>query len=253
MEESPLITRFLAGRLRLPHLLCVVSVCVLICGCGDDIAGPTRDADADGVADALDRCAGQAETRNKVFDLDGCPDDVADLYVPVRADIEAYWASSFPALYGRSYSPISRIQFFTGVTDSPCGEGETAFYCPIDAAVYLDTDFMSSQITTIGDFAGATVIAHEVAHHIQNLRGTLSPPHAIQAELQADCLAGAWGANVSARGLLGPGDSQEAARVLFEARDPAGLPWFAPEAHGTAAQRYEAFSKGFRSGPRSCD
>ena len=239
--------------MRLSHLLCVASLCILACGCGDDVAGPTRDADADGVADALDRCADQAETRNKVLDFDGCPDDVADLYVPVRTDIEAYWASSFPALYGRPYSPISRMQLFTGTTDSPCGEGEGPFYCPLDGAVYLETGFMTRQITTIGDFAGATVIAHEVAHHIQNQRGLLDSAISIHAELQADCLAGAWGASVSARGLLGPGDFREAARLMFEVGDPLGLPWFAPDAHGTAAQRYEALSKGFRSGPRSCD
>ena len=241
---------------RLSHLIYVVSVCVLISGCGDDIAGPTRDADADGVADALDRCADQAETRNKVFDLDGCPDDVADLYVPLRADIEAFWASSFSGLYGRSYSPISRMQLFTGITSSACGPIEGAIgaaYCSLDEAVYLETDFMAHEITTVGDFAGATVIAHEVAHHVQDLRGLLYSTASIYVELQADCLAGAWGANVSARGLLGPGDFLEAARLMFDVRDPAGTPWFAPDAHGTAAQRYEAFSKGFRSGPRSCD
>jgi len=241
-------------RLRLPHLLCVVSVCVIACGCGDNtVAAPTRDADFDGVADAFDRCADQAETKNKVFDLDGCPDDVADLYAPVRTDIEAYWTTSFPALYGRPYSPIGRMQLFTDITDSPCGEGEGPFYCSLDAGVYLETGFMTRQITTIGAFAGAIVIAHEIAHHTQNLRGVFNPAFDIQAELQADCLAGAWGATVSARGLLGPGDFQEAARLMFEIRDPFGLPWFAPDAHGTAAQRYEAFSKGFRSGPRGCD
>ena len=115
----------------------------------------------------------------------------------------------------------------------------------------------------VGKYAGADfvalndcapiVIAHEIAHHTQNLRGVFNAVFDIQAELQADCLAGAWGATVSARGLLGPGDFQEAARLMFEIRDPFGLPWFAPDAHGTAAQRYEAFSKGFRSGPRGCD
>ena len=235
------------------QLLCVVCVCVLVSGCGDAGVVPTQDADFDGVADALDRCPGQEETRNKVFDLDGCPDDVADLYAPVRTDVEAYWASSFPALYGRPYSPVSRMQLFTGTTDSACGTWTGPFYCSLDEAVYLETGFMTRQITTIGDFAGAFVIAHEVGHHIQHLRGIFNSTYSITAELQADCLAGAWGANVRARGLLAPGDFLEAARLMFEIGDPLGVPWFDPGAHGTPAQRHQAFSKGFRSGPGICE
>jgi hypothetical protein len=235
------------------HLLCVWCVCVAVSGCSGSDVAPTKDADFDGVADALDRCPGQEETRNKVFDLDGCPDDVADLYGPVRTDIEAYWASSFPTLYGRAYSPISRMQLFAEETDSACGLGGGPFYCSVDQAVYLETGFMTRQITTIGDFAGAFVIAHEVAHHIQYLRGVFNPTYSITAELQADCLAGAWGANVSARGLLGPGDFLEAARLMLDIGDPLGVPWFDPDAHGTPAQRHQAFTKGFRSGPGICE
>jgi predicted metalloprotease len=234
-------------------LLCVLCVCMLVSGCSGSDVAPTKDADFDGVADALDRCPGQEETRNKVFDFDGCPDDVADLYVPVRTDIEAYWTSAFPALYGRAYSPISRMQLFAGETDSVCAPARGPLYCSLDEVVYLETGFMTRQITNIGDFAGVFVIAHEVGHHIQNLRGIFNSTNSITAELQADCLAGAWGANVGARGLLAPGDYLEAARLMFEIGDPLGVPWFAPGAHGTPGQRHQAFSKGFRSGPGICE
>ena len=67
------------------------------------------------------------------------------------------------------------------------------------------------------DFAQAYVLAHEIGHHVQHLMGTdrrvreaqqQNPRQANQLqvlmELQADCLAGAWGANAVETALGGP-------------------------------------------------
>lgn len=99
------------------------------------------------------------------------------------------------------------------------------FYCPADKKAYLDTSFfttMTDRLGAGGDFAAAYVIAHEVAHHVQNELGILGQVHqarqrsnqteanalTVRLELQADCLSGVWARSV--KGLLEPGDIEEA-------------------------------------------
>jgi uncharacterized protein len=218
----------------------------------EPIPPPTPDVtdrDGDGVADSNDRCPTQPETRNNVFDLDGCPDTPQDLYVAVRADVEAFWSQYFTSVLRRPYSPLQGVVSFTGTATSLCGPGQGPFYCPASRTMYLDLNFLSVQLTRIGDFAPAIIIAHEVGHHTQALLGFLgNGALSIQTELQADCLAGRWAASAGARGLLDAGDVQEAFVSLFTVGDPAGTPWFAPGAHGTAQQRQAAFSHGLANG-----
>jgi uncharacterized protein len=76
----------------------------------------------------------------------------------------------------------------------------------------------------LGDFAQASVIAHEVGHHVQNLLGISQKVHAlrsrlssaeanqlsVQLELQADCLAGVWGHHADkARRMVDAEDIEE--------------------------------------------
>jgi len=116
-----------------------------------------------------------------------------------------------PAQAGQDYRPPVLV-LFKEATQSPCGGASVAtgpFYCPTDRKVYLDTAFfttLSQRLGAGGDFADAYVVAHEVAHHIQNELGILAEANRIRAqvseaqsneisvriELQADCLAGVW-------------------------------------------------------------
>lgn len=238
---------------------CTLAVCVALLGaCGGSPVDPSRqagtsgssDRDGDGFVDSIDKCPTQPETKNGVFDKDGCPDQPSDLYLAVKADVDTFWSVYFGTVLFRPYTPAN-MRIFTGSAFSLCGSGSGPFYCGLDFTVYLDDRFMSDQLVRIGDFAPAVVIAHEIGHHTQNLVGALGQI-SIQKELQADCLAGGWAASAGARGLLDPGDFQEAARSLFEAADLAGTPWFAPNAHGTPAQRYQAFLTGFQRGAFFC-
>ena len=96
----------------------------------------------------------------------------------------------------------------------------------------------------------AAVLAHEAGHHIQNLMGIIQDPslYNIQRELQADCVAGVWGRSVYEEGSLEPGDVEEGLRIMAEAADLPGTPFEAPRAHGTEAQRVDAFFTGYESG-----
>jgi predicted metalloprotease len=60
---------------------------------------------------------------------------------------------------------------------SACGFAQSAmgpFYCPGDQQVYIDLGLyneLKNRFGAPGDFAQASVIAHEVGHHVQTLLG----------------------------------------------------------------------------------
>jgi uncharacterized protein len=127
------------------------------------------------------------------------------------------------------------------------------FYCPKNMTVYYPLPWRERGGQTpaqIGDFAVATILAHEAGHHVQNLGGILGNPkqYSIQRELQADCLAGVWGRSVYQEGLLQAGDVGEGIRAMDDAADLPGMPQNSPRAHGSAAQRTDSFFTGYKSG-----
>jgi len=127
------------------------------------------------------------------------------------ADTEEVWADVFASQIGDTYTPPTLV-LFKGATQSPCGGASGAsgpFYCPADRKAYLDTEFfvtLENRLGAGGDFAAAYVVAHEVAHHVQNELGILGQANrirqqvseaesnaiSVRIELQADCLSGIW-------------------------------------------------------------
>ncbi|SHJ58415.1 hypothetical protein SAMN05444000_110103 [Shimia gijangensis] len=195
----------------------------------------------------------------------------------VLGSTEEVWDQVFSEQLGRSYTPPVLV-LFSGTTQSPCGGASGAtgpFYCPGDRKAYLDTQFFATlprQLGAKGDFAAAYVIAHEVAHHVQNELGILSKVHqarqqsskrdanalTVRLELQADCLSGVWARAVD--GLLEPGDLEEAlnaARMIGDdhLQKRAGrIPQPHTFTHGTSAQRSRWFKRGYDSGDvQQCD
>lgn len=201
----------------------------------------------------------------------------AEFSSKVLATTEAVWTDVFQKQLGRTYkAPV--LVLYTGVTQSPCGGASGAtgpFYCPADRKAYLDTDFfvtLSSQLGARGDFAAAYVIAHEVAHHVQNELGILPQVNArrqavgqaeanalkVRLELQADCLSGVWARSVE--GVLEPGDLEEALNAAKQIGDDtlqrrAGkVPQPHTFTHGTSQQRQRWFATGYQTGdPNQCD
>ena len=198
-------------------------------------------------------------------------DPATQFSAQVLATTEDVWSTVFEEQLGRDYVP-PQLVVFSGMTQSPCGGASGAtgpFYCPLDSKAYLDTQFfdmLSQRMGADGDFAAAYVIAHEVAHHVQNELGILPKVNAarqrasqteanaltVRLELMADCLSGVWARNV--QGLLEPGDIQEAlnaARKIgddYLQRQAGRVPQPHTFTHGTSEQRARWFSNGYETG-----
>lgn len=201
----------------------------------------------------------------------------AEFSAQVLTTTEAVWTQIFDQQLGRQYRPPVMV-LYSGVTQSPCGGASGAtgpFYCPADSKAYLDTEFfttLSQQLGARGDFAAAYVIAHEVAHHVQNELGILGQVHqarqrstkvqanalTVRLELQADCLSGVWARHVD--GLLEPGDLEEAinaAQMIGDdhlQRRAGRVPQPHTFQHGTSEQRARWFATGYQTGNiQDCD
>ncbi len=195
--------------------------------------------------------------------------------------IQDFWTG----VLGADYSPTETV-FFNGSVQTACGgatSGSGPFYCPADELVYIDLSFfdqLQSQFGAQGGlFVNAYIIAHEYAHHVQNLLGTnrqVTPGETgprsgtVRLELQADCYAGAWANHAetvpdeSGRPLIEEITDDDIARAL-DAAGRIGDDFIQRElgggtvdqdafSHGTSEQRQRWFLTGYRTGdPARCD
>ena len=188
------------------------------------------------------------------------------------ASTEDVWSEIFRQ-NGESYREPTLV-LFDGQTRSACGMGTAAvgpFYCPGDQKVYIDLAFyrdLEQRFRAPGDFAQAYVIAHEIGHHVQNLLGTMDKVHSLQQrsrgaqanqlsvrlELQADFYAGLWAHYAARRGLIEPGDIDEALRAASAIGDDRlqkqSQGYVVPDSftHGTSEQRARWFRRGYDTG-----
>lgn len=205
-------------------------------------------------------------------------DEIGDFISVMLASNEDAWQAQFKK-YGITYR-TPRLEIFSNATRSACGAASSAsgpFYCPGDQTIYIDPSFINDmkRMGAPGDFAFAYVIAHEYGHHISYLTGVLSEAHramqrsdktranqiSVRLELQADCYAGVWAANLQKYNIeLEPGDIEEglkAARAVGDDRIMASAgQTVRPEnfTHGSSEQRMQWFQTGLKSGDmRICD
>lgn len=223
------------------------------------------------VTPLLEQQGGQTATQVELTQAD---QQAGQFVSVVLADTEEVWADVFRDQLGRSYTPATLV-LFKGTTQSPCGGASGAtgpFYCPSDRKAYLDTAFfttMQQRLGAGGDFAAAYVVAHEIAHHVQNELGILGQANKVRAqvdeaqsnaisvriELQADCFSGIWARHAQARfGSLEKGDLAEALNAAKQIgddtlqRNAGRVPMPHTFTHGTSAQRQSWFARGYDSG-----
>lgn len=205
-------------------------------------------------------------------------DPLAKFTSVMLASTEDAWGEIFQQSGNRYQAP--KLVLYRGATRTGCGQGQSVmgpFYCPADRTVYIDLSFyqeMRDKLGADGDFAQGYVVAHEVGHHMQNLLGIerkmreqqqgLSRAEqnklSVKLELQADCFAGVWGHYMEREQVLETGDLEEAlnaAQAIGDDRlQQQSQGRVIPDSftHGSSAQRYAWFKRGFDSGkPASCN
>ncbi|AUZ73370.1 MULTISPECIES: KPN_02809 family neutral zinc metallopeptidase [Aeromonas] len=205
-------------------------------------------------------------------------DPLARFTSVMLASTEDAWGEIFQQSGSRYQAP--KLVLYRGATRTGCGQGQSVmgpFYCPADRTVYIDLSFyqeMRDKLGADGDFAQGYVVAHEVGHHVQNLLGIerkmreqqqgLSRADqnklSVKLELQADCFAGVWGHYMEREQVLEHGDLEEAlnaAQAIGDDRlQQQSQGRVIPDSftHGSSAQRYAWFKRGFDSGkPASCN
>jgi predicted metalloprotease len=218
--------------------------------------------------------APQRETREAPK---GAPaDEMGQFVAKILGSTETVWVKIFQQSNGQYRAPT--LVLFDGQVRSACGMAQSAtgpFYCSRDEKLYIDLSFfrdLQTRFRAPGDFAQAYVIAHEVAHHVQKLSGTLQKLEAgrgpqaennqtsVRMELQADCYAGVWGYHAGTMNQLDSGDIAEALNAATAIGDDRlqkqTQGHVVPESftHGSSEQRVRWFQRGVKSGrPKDCD
>lgn len=185
--------------------------------------------------------------------------------------VDGYWSQTFAAA-GLEEPRVGYVWVPVGeAVRTGCGtpaDDTAAFYCPSDDTIYVGRRIAVGVLTgvlrgfpgeaaqgrAVGDFGVAYIVAHEYAHDLQQEQGVLQTERrgasAMPFELQADCLAGVWGASVYRAGELDDGDVQEA---LSTATAVGDFEVGSTQHHGTPQERRDAWLVGFESGePKSC-
>ncbi|HUG84900.1 MAG TPA: neutral zinc metallopeptidase [Euzebya sp.] len=223
--------------------------------------------------------AAQPAEQGEAIEAGGAATSEQDEFISfVLDDVQDFWAEQF-STSGRSYERARLVLYTSGTDTAGCGFGQAAFgpfYCPADNRVYVDLTFfdqLASRFGAPGDFAQAYVLAHEIAHHVQNETGISAQVRSqqqadadrandlsVRLELQADCLSGVWAYSAFDADLLEEGDLEEGLQAASAVGDDAiqsgsGAP-VNPETwtHGSSEQRVSWFRRGFDTGDaNACD
>lgn len=212
-------------------------------------------------------------------------DEASDFIRVMMASNEDVWQEQFQKR-NIPFRP-TKLVLFSDRTKSGCGMASSQtgpFYCPLDEKIYIDLTFIrqmqqlgaSQNSNVAGNFAMGYVIAHEYGHHIHNILGILpkaqkamhyagnkaeSNALSVRLELQADCFAGVWAANIPRYNIAL--DEQDIAQGIQAAKAVGDdhilqsygqKPYQENFTHGSSQQRMQWLKAGIKTGDMStCD
>jgi predicted metalloprotease len=207
------------------------------------------------------------------------PSDTRELVNALLDSNEDIWGE-FLARGDYAYKK-PKVVLYERRVEAPCilpGPARGAFYCPKGMTLYLDLaylDELHKRAPEVGDFARSYVVAHTVAHHVQNLVGAVGWIREYRAqdsqeegaesleeteELLADCLVGSWVSYAQRKyPWLKPDDMEKALQtVVAFSQERAKVPGQPAMPHplilGDVAMRVQWFQKGVETGdPRECN
>lgn len=180
--------------------------------------------------------------------------------------IDTFWAETF-AEAGLDYEPpedivaIESEPYETGCGTERNIDEAAIYYCTLDDTIYYSPDFRELVIDATGPYGWYNILAHEWAHHIQNLVGidaSRNPEldggyYVIELELMADCLAGVYAQDATARGTIDENEVEDAETITEASGDFEDTPFDDERAHGTGEQRVQAFLTGYDDGLIGCN
>jgi predicted metalloprotease len=247
----------------------MIPVMALVAGCGviDDAANRVgnRDQVETGRGDATPTTVGRDidEVEDR-YTGDGIGED-DEVILAALQDVETYWDTEFPDVYGgASFEPVREFFAYGHLTDTPpCTTpppdydeiAANAFFCNGADIIAWDTDELIPDLQRrFGDFTLGIVMAHEYGHALQERVGFTGPT--IAFEQQADCFAGAWAQWVRQGNAenfeIRLEDLDSSLAGFLELRDTPNTSLLDPGAHGTAFDRVSAFQDGFFNGADKC-
>lgn len=199
----------------------------------------------------------------------GGPNSADDVMLAAAVSVQEFWVRAFPDTYGTDFEEVDG-GFWTYGPDTPRGslppcEGiqsyddvaQNAFYCPDGDLIAWDSEVLvAPHIDEFGEFGAAIIMAHEMGHAVQARTGDFDTLPGVIAELQADCFAGAWIADVVAGGSDDfEADIEEldlAVAGQISIRDDPGFDPDDPAAHGSGFDRVSGLADGIFEGTDRC-
>ena len=185
------------------------------------------------------------------------PQDYRDVVRESLALLGEHWTEQLAAAGEDSAPPAALVSYWNRDQDKGC-DGEpagpaNAQYCPPTDTISWDGNYVGELYEIAGD-AAAFLLAHEYGHLVQDRVGVLNDFElTIEAELNADCLAGAWFGAVDEEIVALTDEDYDALYAgVLDVADPRGVPWQDPQAHGTADERGEVLVFGGEEGPLAC-
>ena len=212
------------------------------------------------------------------FPITGAAETEADVTSRnALADLNDYWAQTFPEVYGEDFTQLSGGYFSVDpgdVDESAYPDGEigcssppedveqNAFYCPPDVgasnedSISYDRAFLQELGDQYGRFLPALIMAHEFGHAVQGRVGYPNGDTSINVETQADCFAGAWtrwvaDGNAAHESIRAP-ELDDLLVGYFIVRDPPGTGAEEDQAHGSYFDRVSAIQDGYDGGAAAC-